>query len=272
MSGQWYYQSQGNAIGPLPSDTLRQLARAGGLTRDTLVRREGTQAWVRAAQIADLWEKVSEPAVASAPAPPPNPSVTKRPPPPRLAEAARKPGPLPTGPPPVTAELDELAAVGGAPPIPPERPDAEATLVAAQIHDCIFASTCAVAAAALIPLPLCWLWGGPTGFWIGFTLSGLLVFAAGVLLVLALLERRASTIVLTSHRLQATAGIFVRSSLDLPLDKIDAIEIQQDLCGMFAGYGTLYISGHGVSTLAIAYVASPETVSEAITKAIAESR
>jgi len=51
----WYYQRRGAEIGPVSSAQLRQLAAAGKVSRDTLVRKESCEDWVLAGRVKGLF-------------------------------------------------------------------------------------------------------------------------------------------------------------------------------------------------------------------------
>lgn len=67
MNGDWYYATDGDAVGPVTFSDLEQMARRGQLKREHLVWTASMAGWEAAASIAELW-----------PSPPPLPP---RPPP-----------------------------------------------------------------------------------------------------------------------------------------------------------------------------------------------
>lgn len=64
----WYYLEQGQVIGPVSAVQLRQMAKAGQLTPQTQVCRQGTQDWMEAARLRMEFRGPAMPASA-APAP-----------------------------------------------------------------------------------------------------------------------------------------------------------------------------------------------------------
>jgi RsiW-degrading membrane proteinase PrsW (M82 family) len=74
-SAGWFYLAAGEQKGPLASAGLAELGRAGTLTRDTLVWREGLAGWQPVSHVAELAALLpaTSPPVASRPGPPPVP-------------------------------------------------------------------------------------------------------------------------------------------------------------------------------------------------------
>jgi hypothetical protein len=57
----WYYAAEGQRVGPVDEDAIRQLAREGRLTPDTLVWHQGMEEWKRFAELADSVLEAEEP-------------------------------------------------------------------------------------------------------------------------------------------------------------------------------------------------------------------
>lgn len=73
-AAEWYAESQGNRIGPMPQQELVSKVVSGQVTESTLVWREGMSAWTPAGQIAELGDAFKK-------VPPPLPSQKSGPPP-----------------------------------------------------------------------------------------------------------------------------------------------------------------------------------------------
>lgn len=71
--GQWYYERQGQRLGPCSLEQMKQLVAAGELRGDNLVWRDGMPGWVALKTVREL-DVV--PASAKAPPPPPGPART----------------------------------------------------------------------------------------------------------------------------------------------------------------------------------------------------
>ncbi len=100
MTSNWIYRDHTGDSGPVDSRRLKELAAAGTIRPDTLVRRDDDgQEWVRADRVNGLFDGVLPAEVPLGP-----PAVRKRPPP-------REPPTVPTGPPPDgTSDAQQLAA------------------------------------------------------------------------------------------------------------------------------------------------------------------
>lgn len=59
MASQWCYQIMGDAFGPFRSRTIRKLVSNGTISRDTLLRRCGSDRWILADRIRGLFEEVA---------------------------------------------------------------------------------------------------------------------------------------------------------------------------------------------------------------------
>ena len=57
---EWFIVAAGQQTGPLGQQQLRDAARAGKLTRDTLVWRKGMASWSKAGEVPELADLVSE--------------------------------------------------------------------------------------------------------------------------------------------------------------------------------------------------------------------
>jgi uncharacterized membrane protein YdbT with pleckstrin-like domain len=68
-----------------------------------------------------------------------------------------------------------------------------------------------------------------------------------------------SSLTIKEKQLILRKGILVRQILDLPLSKIESIDIRQSIMGTLLGYGTLEITGVGGSREIINYLAKPLT-------------
>lgn len=83
MTEQWYYANAGQTYGPVDMAGLTELARRGAILPDTLVWRDGLEAWAPAAEATQLF--------AAAPPPLPLPGDVGPPPVPGPADAAAPP-------------------------------------------------------------------------------------------------------------------------------------------------------------------------------------
>jgi len=66
MAAKWYYQKDGNEVGPVSGEDLQRLVAARQLTSDDLIRRDGMENWVPASKVAGLLRPVKpKPPIAS---------------------------------------------------------------------------------------------------------------------------------------------------------------------------------------------------------------
>lgn len=75
-AAEWYAESQGNRVGPMPQQELVSKVVSGQVTESTLVWREGMSAWTPAGQVAELgdaFKKVPPPLPPQRSGPPPLP-------------------------------------------------------------------------------------------------------------------------------------------------------------------------------------------------------
>jgi membrane protein YdbS with pleckstrin-like domain len=73
-----------------------------------------------------------------------------------------------------------------------------------------------------------------------------------------------SEFAVTSERLVVRTGVLGRRAIDLPLAKVETIEVQQGLIGRLLGYGTLGIVGGDGTAEAFARVARPDALRDAV--------
>lgn len=68
-----------------------------------------------------------------------------------------------------------------------------------------------------------------------------------------------SSLTIKAQRVILRTGIIVRQTIDIPLDKIESIDIRQSLLGSLFKYGSLVITGTGGTRHLIAYINRPLT-------------
>lgn len=82
-------------------------------------------------------------------------------------------------------------------------------------------------------------------FWYYFFGFGLWFFGGPLLWVLAFLLCRSNVLVITNERVIAKFGLIRRHVVELPLHRIESVQIHQSVTGRLLGYGTIVISGSG---------------------------
>jgi len=105
----------------------------------------------------------------------------------------------------------------------------------------------------VVLLPLAWLMAN--GTWESFTwipLSfGLIV------LVATFIKRQSSDFAVTNKRVMMKVGVFATRSIELLLNKIEAIAVNQSLMGRVFGYGDIAVTGSGGTREAFSRIQAP---------------
>ena len=86
----------------------------------------------------------------------------------------------------------------------------------------------------------------------------LLVVVVGLyFLVDAWIRSRTTEIAITNKRVIAKFGFIKRNTVEINLDKVEALKVEQGFWGRILDYGTLLISGAGSSVAPIPGIANP---------------
>lgn len=110
--------------------------------------------------------------------------------------------------------------------------------------------------------PLCFLFGGMA---LGlafpfFKIVALLFVCFGLLwLLMTAVTYHVSSLVLQKKQVIISTGLLVRQTMNIPLVKIESIDIRQSIFGSLFHYGTLMIVGTGGTRYAIAHLTHPLT-------------
>ncbi len=106
---------------------------------------------------------------------------------------------------------------------------------------------------------------------VGYILLAI-VLISGARLGIRMLERRATSIVLTSMRLIYRRGIVGRTTLEIRLERINNISTKYSLMGRLLGFGDLRIDMGGEQGVSVfPYLPRPDAVSSIITEQISQS-
>ena len=89
----------------------------------------------------------------------------------------------------------------------------------------------------------------------------------GVKVFLEWIQHASADFIITNSRVILKVGVLKRSSLSIPLTKIESIEIDQTLIGQLLGFGTIHITGTGTATSKFEYISSPGTFRQRIQQA-----
>lgn len=82
---------------------------------------------------------------------------------------------------------------------------------------------------------------------------------AGVWWLMHYANYRYSYINIKQNRIVLRAGVWVRQTIDLPMAKIESVDITQNILGSMLGYGSMLITGTGGSRNLLEHVKSPLT-------------
>ncbi len=101
--------------------------------------------------------------------------------------------------------------------------------------------------------------------WLGITfpsfhqVSLLFILVALIWGVLMWLTYQFSSLTIKKKQVVLRTGILVRQTIDVPLSKIESIDIRQSIIGSLFKYGSLVITGTGGTRQSMGYVAKPLT-------------
>ena len=86
----------------------------------------------------------------------------------------------------------------------------------------------------------------------------LLVVVVGLFfLIAAWVKVRSTEIAITNRRVIAKFGFIKRDTVEINLEKVEALRVEQGFLGRFLNYGTVFISGAGTSVAPIKDIADP---------------
>jgi uncharacterized membrane protein YdbT with pleckstrin-like domain len=93
-----------------------------------------------------------------------------------------------------------------------------------------------------------------------------IAFVFGVLhLFAAWIRRFATEIAVTNHRIIYKTGLISRRSVEMNMDKVESVDVTQDIFGRLLDYGTVTIRGTGAGLEPLVTINSPIALRNAIT-------
>jgi uncharacterized membrane protein YdbT with pleckstrin-like domain len=105
----------------------------------------------------------------------------------------------------------------------------------------------------VVLLPIAWFLAN--GSWSRFTWIPL---ALALLVLLAtFIKRQSSDFAVTNKRVMMKVGVFSTRSVELLLNKIEAIAVNQGFIGRIFGYGNIVITGSGGTTESFSHIQGP---------------
>ena len=95
-------------------------------------------------------------------------------------------------------------------------------------------------------------------FWLLFLGILTLVVVVGlVFLIWAWIRVRSTELAITNRRIIAKFGFVKRHTVEINLDKVEALKVEQGVWGRILNFGTIFISGAGTSVAPIPDIADP---------------
>ncbi len=86
----------------------------------------------------------------------------------------------------------------------------------------------------------------------------LLVLVIGLFfLIAAWINVRSTEIAITNRRIITKFGFIKRHTVEINLEKVEALRVEQGFMGRMLNYGTIFISGAGTSVAPLANIADP---------------
>ena len=105
----------------------------------------------------------------------------------------------------------------------------------------------------VVLLPIAWLLAN--GSWSKYTWVPLVI--AVLVLLTAFIKRQSSDFAVTNKRVMMKVGVFSTRSIELLLNKIEAIAVNQSFVGRTFGYGDIVVTGSGGTREAFSHIQGP---------------
>jgi uncharacterized membrane protein YdbT with pleckstrin-like domain len=94
---------------------------------------------------------------------------------------------------------------------------------------------------AIVMVPIAWFLS--TSTWSNYTWIPIVIWL--LVLAAAVIKRQSSDFAVTNKRVMMKVGVFSARSVELLLNKIEAIAVDQSFAGRMFGYGDLAVTGSG---------------------------
>ena len=130
--------------------------------------------------------------------------------------------------------------------------EGERVVYRTRLHWLVFAMPILVTVVVL--LPAAWFLLDSLD-WRGFAWVPLVV--ALLVLLPAFVKRQSSDFAVTNKRVMMKSGVMTTRSVELLLNKIEAIAVDQSLLGRMFGYGNIVVTGSGGTREAFSHIQSP---------------
>ena len=83
-----------------------------------------------------------------------------------------------------------------------------------------------------------------------------MIFSA-LLILLAIMNISNTELAITNKKVIGRTGFLKKESVDMPIDRLESINIEQGLIGRILGYGKVKINGIGGNTVTIPFIKGP---------------
>ncbi|MEO6748261.1 MAG: PH domain-containing protein [Casimicrobiaceae bacterium] len=110
-----------------------------------------------------------------------------------------------------------------------------------------------VLVCVVVLLPAAWFVAHST--WSGYAWTP--VALAAVILLAAFIKRQSSDFAVTNKRVMMKVGVLSTRSIELLLNKIEAITVNQNFTGRIFGYGDIVVTGSGGTREAFSHIEAP---------------
>ncbi len=90
-----------------------------------------------------------------------------------------------------------------------------------------------------------------------FNLGIFLMLVAGIMFGVAYITKHYLVLVLTNKRVLVRSGLIRMDTVQLPIERLESIEIERTLPGMTLGYGSIVLTGTGSRVMGVPFVDSP---------------
>lgn len=140
-----------------------------------------------------------------------------------------------------------------------------------RLHSVVLATPIVATVSALLII-----WYGSTGFTADGTpsiLAVVITLLLGLACVgLALWTQSSAHFVVTNKRVLLRAGLFVSTTSEILLAKVEMLELEQGPLGSVLGYGTVVVGGTGNTKRRFAFVRSAEKFRDIVRRAVESSQ
>lgn len=134
----------------------------------------------------------------------------------------------------------------------------EKIIYTTSLHWILFFESAAIIAIGVSIFTLSSIYGGSAKRYLDYVGWGILLFGAGKFLI-ELIRHNSSEFGVTNMRVIIKTGVLSRTSMAMPLSKIESVEVEQSIWGRILDFGTIHITGTGTATSKFDWLSRPGT-------------